>query len=86
MQSDIWSAGILAYEMLQGVSPVAVEEDDNTDEENISATIQAILCYRDSDLVLPEDVSPECGDFLSRALARDPRSRPEASELLQHPW
>jgi serine/threonine protein kinase len=33
-----------------------------------------------------EDISEEAKDFIGRCLRFDPLERPEAAELLQHPW
>jgi serine/threonine protein kinase len=35
---------------------------------------------------LPDDVSPELKDFLSKCFTKDPAHRPDALTLLQHPW
>jgi serine/threonine protein kinase len=36
--------------------------------------------------VLPGSVPPDCADFIQQALTKDPRMRPSAQQLLQHPW
>jgi hypothetical protein len=36
--------------------------------------------------VLPGNVPPDCADFIQQALTKNPRARPSAQQLLQHPW
>lgn len=36
--------------------------------------------------VLPGSVPPDCADFIQQALTKDPRLRPSAQQLLEHPW
>lgn len=36
--------------------------------------------------VLPGNIPPDCADFIQQALTKDPRLRPSAQQLLQHPW
>lgn len=35
---------------------------------------------------MPQDISPVLGDFMRLCLERDPKNRPSANELLQHPF
>lgn len=34
----------------------------------------------------PGSLPPDCVDFLQQALAKDPRQRPSAEQLQEHPW
>jgi serine/threonine protein kinase len=36
--------------------------------------------------VLPGNIPPDCADFIQQALTKDPRLRPSAQQLLEHPW
>lgn len=79
LSTDVWSAGVLAYVMLSGVSPFL----DETLEETCINICKLDFCF-------PEDyfqgVSQAARDFISSTLQQDPRKRPIATICLQHPW
>ncbi|XP_011298389.1 ribosomal protein S6 kinase alpha-5-like isoform X2 [Fopius arisanus] len=81
---DWWSVGVLAYELLSGSSPFAVEGHTNTQQE-ISRRILK------TEPPIPSYLSPEVQDFLARLLVKDPRQRlgggpRDAEELKEHPF
>ncbi|KAL1124522.1 hypothetical protein AAG570_001148, partial [Ranatra chinensis] len=81
---DWWSVGVLTYELLTGASPFTVEGEKNTQQE-ISRRILK------TNPPIPEDLSPEVSDFISKLLVKDPRRRlgggvEDAIELKRHPF
>ncbi|XP_046902206.1 kalirin isoform X4 [Hypomesus transpacificus] len=79
LTTDVWSAGVLAYVMLSGVSPFL----DESLEETCVNICRLDFCF-------PEEyfkgVSQAARDFISSTLQQDPRKRPSATSCLQHPW
>jgi eukaryotic-like serine/threonine-protein kinase len=75
-RSDLWSLGVLAYEVLAGVSPFQI--DSNT------ATIQRILNDEPPSLAAVPGVPGWLGELVLQLLRKKPAQRPQsASELLK---
>ncbi|GFR49846.1 hypothetical protein Agub_g11946 [Astrephomene gubernaculifera] len=68
--ADVWSVGVLAYELLVGFPPL-VGEGANGGSFNLS---------------FPASVSPGGRDFITSALAPHPEERPTVLQLRNHPW
>jgi len=79
LTTDMWSAGVLAYNLLSGLSPFA-GEDDNETECNIQN------CEWDFDVEEFDKVSDEAKDFISSLLIFDNKDRLSANKALEHPW
>jgi tRNA A-37 threonylcarbamoyl transferase component Bud32 len=74
--SDIWSIGVMAIEMAEGVVP-------RLNLEPIRALF--VIAHEDPpSLQVPEEWSQDFKDFLSLCLNRDATLRPKASDLLNH--
>ncbi len=76
-KADIWSLGITAYEMAMGLPP----------HSNIHPMRVLFLIPRDEPPNLPSDrFSENFRDFIARCLVKKPSQRPQADELLNHPF
>ncbi|KAI8468894.1 MAG: kinase-like domain-containing protein [Monoraphidium minutum] len=73
---DVWAAGVLAYELVVGRPPFEVEDEAQT---------AALIMYSDG-VKYPPTKTPQWADFVRAALIKNPDSRPNATQLLQHPW
>mmetsp|Transcript_7610 Transcript_7610/g.13695 ORF Transcript_7610/g.13695 Transcript_7610/m.13695 type:complete len:245 (-) Transcript_7610:50-784(-) len=73
-KADVWSVGILLYELLAGSTPF---------EGGTRAETMGRITGKEP--FLPLYVSPEARDFILLTLMKDPRQRPTARKLLAHP-
>ena len=79
--ADWWSLGILTYEMMHGLPPFY----------NKSQSLMFKM-IKEADVKFSEKVkiSPECQDFLTRVLIKNPKNRlgsqADAEDILAHPW
>jgi eukaryotic-like serine/threonine-protein kinase len=75
-RSDLWSLGVLAYEVLAGLSPFQTESS--------AATTKRILNDDPPSLVTVPGVPAWLAELVSQLLRKDPAERPQsASELLK---
>jgi len=73
---DWWAVGILVYEMLTGAPPFF-----DSDIQKLFHKITA------GELHIPDTLSEDAGDFLSKLLTRDTSKRlSEPSKIVAHPW
>ena len=72
---DIWSIGVLAFQMICGYTPFSAKLPINLINQMISRKYD----FHNSG-------GEEVRDFINLCLNPDPAQRPEAQELLQHPF
>jgi serine/threonine protein kinase len=73
---DVWAAGVLAYELVCGRPPFEVEDE-------VKTVTRILYC---NNISFPACFSTLWSDFVSYALMKDPKQRPDAKMLLQHTW
>ncbi|KAK9290095.1 hypothetical protein L1049_008259 [Liquidambar formosana] len=78
-EADVWSAGVIIYILLSGVPPFWAESEQEIFEEVLHG-----------DLDFSSDpwpnISESAKDLVRKMLARDPKKRITAHEVLCHPW
>ncbi|XP_065872262.1 calcium-dependent protein kinase 1-like [Euphorbia lathyris] len=78
-EADVWSAGIIVYILLSGVPPFWAETEQGIFEQVLHGDL-------DFDTDPWPSISDGAKDLVRRMLARDPKRRLTAHEVLCHPW
>jgi len=82
MTADIWSAGVVLYAMISNHFPWQVEEEIPA-EDLVHETANQILS---GTILYPDTISFELLNLLENMLNVDPEERPQAHEIMDHPW
>eukprot|EP01060_Flectonema_neradi_P032840 TRINITY_DN5322_c0_g1_i1.p1 TRINITY_DN5322_c0_g1~~TRINITY_DN5322_c0_g1_i1.p1 ORF type:complete len:840 (+),score=125.22 TRINITY_DN5322_c0_g1_i1:45-2564(+) len=79
--ADIWSVGCTLLELVTGrnvwVGTITYDGVADFIKQISENTVMPTI---------PEELSDECRDFISRCMQRDPKTRASCEELLQHPF
>eukprot|EP01088_Endostelium_zonatum_P011446 TRINITY_DN25585_c0_g1_i1.p1 TRINITY_DN25585_c0_g1~~TRINITY_DN25585_c0_g1_i1.p1 ORF type:complete len:919 (+),score=212.80 TRINITY_DN25585_c0_g1_i1:386-2758(+) len=77
-RADIWSLGITLIEMAEGLPP---NHDMNPMRVMLNVPVKP-----PPHLTEPDKWSPELNDFVRKCLTKDPEQRPNAVDMLTHPF
>ncbi|XP_021766676.1 mitogen-activated protein kinase kinase kinase 18-like [Chenopodium quinoa] len=77
--ADVWALGCTVFEMATGLSPWP-----NISQDPFSALYQ--IGFTGPMPEIPDFLSDQAKDFLSKCLKRDPKERWSVAELLKHPF
>jgi len=80
--SDVWSLGITLVECADGQYPYSSFSSANP---NAFVLLSQII-NDPAPTLSTETFSPAFADFVARCLHKEPEHRPQAHELLEHPW
>lgn len=72
---DVWSVGILAYELSCGTAPFQSRDAAVTEKQIFTLDYQ-----------FPKYFSNELKDFVSKILKKDKKQRLPLEQMLEHPW
>ncbi|KAI8474838.1 MAG: kinase-like domain-containing protein [Monoraphidium minutum] len=80
---DIWSVGMLAYQLLTGRFPFWEDVRNETLSDVWKAVLSQEISWEAPEL---QALSPAAVALLKRLLQRNPQLRPSASDALEDPW
>ena len=79
---DVWSVGILCYELCVGSAPFAKQSTHETYE----SILKVIFCLTKHDIPFPEFLSEDLRKLLSQILTKDMSKRIALESILKNKW
>jgi len=91
---DLWTAGVLAFELLHGRTPFERRRADERkgggggeeEEEDSESSDEELVCERGQRIHFRDDLTDEACHFVMRVLQSEPALRPSLEEALADPW
>ncbi len=78
---DIWSLGVLCYELCTGTAPFQTFDEGETKKK-----IQNVIFKFKMDFIMPDYLSEDCQDLINNLIVKDKEKRIKLDQVLMHPW